>query len=49
MRDTEFDANNRPVDQHVLDSVTLLLENLSDWTRRLRVFVADYERYPQGY
>ena len=49
IRDTEFDANNRPVDQHVLDSVTLLLENLSDWTRRLRVFVTDYEQYPQGY
>ena len=49
MRDTEFDANNRPVDQTALDSVTLLLENLSDWTRRLRVFVTDYEEYPQGY
>ncbi|MGY9013799.1 MAG: NADPH-dependent FMN reductase [Rhodospirillales bacterium] len=49
MRDTEFDANNRPADQHALDSVSLLLRNLSDWTRRLRVFVTDYEEYPQGY
>lgn len=49
IRDIEFDSNNRPVDQHALDNITLLLGNLSEWTRRLRVFVTDYEHYPQGY
>ena len=49
LRETNFDDDGRPTDQHVLDNVSSLLVNLDAWTRRLQVFVKEYEDYPQGY
>lgn len=48
-RETAFDDDNRPTDQHVIDSVSTLLVNLDVWARRLRLFVREYGDYPQGY
>ena len=49
LRESNFDDDGRPTDQHVIDNVTLLLSNLADWARRLQVFVKEYSEYPQGY